>query len=194
MKERTELDSFGKWFKPFVEMFPQVKKKAIAQRAGISPVSFSRILNEEHGVALATAEGLMRSLNELTGRNAVDIGEGLRIVAGINVAVPSAAKDDDDARKIAALFAGSGLAINFNETDFEWIAQLIEMRSLWKTRQKQMSRASETFVAQEDSFMPSEEVLPELEPAPIRLKDLLTEKSVESKDRRFKRKNGASNK
>ena len=80
--KKEKMNGFGKWFKPIVEA-TDLKKKAIAEKAGIDPVSFSRILNGEHGTAKQTAIDLINAVNELAVRQVADMETGLRLIAGI---------------------------------------------------------------------------------------------------------------
>lgn len=85
--------SFGEWFRPLIEQ-TGLKKKAIAEHAGIQPESLSRILSG-NGVAKETALSLARSLNELAGREIADEEMAIRLAVGLDAAGPEAHFDLD---------------------------------------------------------------------------------------------------
>ena len=186
MRKNAKSYEFGKWLKPLVEAFPEIKKKTIAVKAGISAVSFSRILSGEHGVANSTAENLMRALNELAGRQIVDINEGLKILAGVG------ARQTSSRYQAENWLAGIDLS-DFNQTDFAWLAQLIEMRSLWKNNKLGAAKATEDIRGEDkDFFLPPEETSAGEEPAPIKLEDLLDLKSKRDNVHQFSGKKKSS--
>lgn len=78
----SDVNKFGSWFRPIVEA-SRLKKKVIAEEAGIDPVSFSRILNGAHGASMPTALALVRAINKLAGRELADEETARRLVAGI---------------------------------------------------------------------------------------------------------------
>lgn len=73
--------SFGRWLDGIIEQ-TGLKKKIIAEKAEINPVSLSRILSGAHGTARETAIALINAINELAGRKIADIDTGLRLAAG----------------------------------------------------------------------------------------------------------------
>ncbi|MEW6361720.1 MAG: helix-turn-helix domain-containing protein [Acidobacteriota bacterium] len=78
-----ESNDFAAWFAPIVEA-SGLKKKVIARRAGINPVSLSRILSgEQKGISPATAAALAQAVNDLTGRPFADVNQARRLAAGI---------------------------------------------------------------------------------------------------------------
>lgn len=103
IKEKN--NSFGRWFNEIIET-TGLKKKRIADKADINPVSLSRILSGEHGIAKPTAIALIEAINELAGREIADMETGLRLVAGIGEkdSRPELSDIDDE---FAALFYDS---------------------------------------------------------------------------------------
>lgn len=75
-------DSFRAWFRPIIET-TGLKHKAIAAKAEIDPVSFSRILSGAQGVAKDTAAGLARAVNELAGKEIANVETAIRLAVGL---------------------------------------------------------------------------------------------------------------
>jgi transcriptional regulator with XRE-family HTH domain len=79
---------FIKWFKPLMES-SGLKQRVIAARAGIHPVSLSRIMSGNHGVDPDTALALVEAVNGLVGRELASVREAKIILAGLS-------EDEDD--------------------------------------------------------------------------------------------------
>lgn len=80
--ELTITMQFGKWLDEIIEQ-TGIKKRVIAEKAGIKPGSLSRIISGEHGAAKQTAIDLMSAINNISGREVADINTGLQLVAGV---------------------------------------------------------------------------------------------------------------
>lgn len=162
MRKNAKSVDFGKWFANIVNSYPEIKKKAIANKAGISPVSFSRILSGEQGASPLTAEKLMKALNDLLGAEIVKVSEGLKLLTEVN---------ESFSQKLKETLAASSLFTNFNEADFDWIAELIEMRVSWKNSQK-LRIQTENSLEPDNFYLPPSFDIDVKEPTAIKIEDI----------------------
>lgn len=78
LMENDQKTNFGRLLSSAIEI-AGVKKKLVAAKADIKEGSLSRILNGEHGVKKPTAAKLIEAVNELAGREVINLQDGLAV-------------------------------------------------------------------------------------------------------------------